>query len=79
MADNEENIKKEQKINEEIKINPINFEYNENKILVLDTGSIINGMELYKFGSNFYTTPGIIKEIRDSKSKVKFLINNRLF
>jgi hypothetical protein len=35
----------------------------ENKILILDTGAIINGVSLYKLGSTFYTTPGFTKNI----------------
>ena len=39
------------------------------KNLILDSGAIISGSDIWRFGDNFYTVPEVIDEIKDSKSK----------
>ena len=43
--------------------------FQRTKILIVDTGSIIKGLKLEKFGNDFYTVAEVLNEIKDSKSK----------
>jgi hypothetical protein len=52
---------------------PKPFSFDSNKTLVVDTGAIIKGVKLEKYASYFYTTSGIVHEIRDSRSKRSLL------
>jgi hypothetical protein len=52
---------------------PKSFSFDSNKTLVVDTGAIIKGVKLEKYASYFYTTSGIVHEIRDSRSKRSLL------
>lgn len=44
--------------------------FSKDKTLVLDTGALLHGdLKLEQLGSEFYTTPQVLSEIRDSKSR----------
>ncbi|KAL9649371.1 hypothetical protein ABK040_016198 [Willaertia magna] len=45
------------------------FAFESNRIVVLDTGSFVHYTKFEQHGSVFITTPQVLKEIKDSKSK----------
>ncbi|KAG2382900.1 hypothetical protein C9374_004867 [Naegleria lovaniensis] len=43
--------------------------FSNERILVLDAGAFINYMKIEKHGSKFFTTPQVLNEIKDSRSR----------
>jgi len=39
------------------------------RILILDSGAIIKGVKIERMGTDFFTIPEVIDEIRDSKAR----------
>jgi RNA-binding protein NOB1 len=44
------------------------------KKIVIDSGAVIRGAKLEKYGSEFYTTPLVLSEIKSSKSRTRLLM-----